>query len=172
MNKHLNPGKRCRDDISSSESEDSFGRYEPRLRSNSTIVKNKISQGSQGTVFRCLWNGIPAIMKMSHHIDVVLELQETAWNRLKELDCIHFFEVLKKIPLKPLFYNEISSKSHITSLSHVIYEHSYHPNAILNCIRQALAAMVMFERLGITHYDLHSDNVMITDTEYDVHFMI
>lgn len=136
---------------------------------------NERDQGVQGAVFKCMWKDKPAIMKMSNHIDFVLELEEEAWNRLKRLNCVHFCEVFERLPLKPgerrycLFYKEITNNSRNDSINNLIYEQAHHPNAILNCVRQTLAAMVMFEELGITHYDLHGDNVMVTDTPYDVH---
>lgn len=136
---------------------------------------NPDDQGVQGSVFKCEWKNKPAIMKMSNHIDFVLELEEEAWFRLKKLNCIHFCEVIDKVPIKSgercycLFYDEIINNSRNDSLANLIYEEAHHPNAILNCVRQTLAAMAMFEQLGITHYDLHADNVMVTDTPYDVH---
>jgi hypothetical protein len=141
---------------------------------NATPI-NKKDQGVQGVVMKCMWNGEPAVMKMSNHIDFVLELEEEAWNHLKKLNCLHFCEVFEKLPIKPgerrycLFYKEITNNSHNDSLGKLIFDQAHHPNAILNCVRQTLAAMVMFEELGITHYDLHSDNAMVTDTPYDVH---
>jgi len=136
---------------------------------------NENDQGAQGSVYKCVWKNQPAIMKMSNHIDFVLELEEEAWNRLKTLNCLHFCEVFEKIPLKPgerrycLFYKEITNNSRNDSLANLIFEQNHHPNAILNCVRQTLAAIAMFEKLGITHYDLHADNVMVADTQYDVH---
>lgn len=136
---------------------------------------NYKEQGVQGTVMKCLWKDEPAVMKMSNHIDFVLELEEEAWTLLKKLNCLHFCEVFEKLPIKPgerrycLFYKEITNNSRNDSVGNLIFEQAHHPNAILNCVRQTLAAMVMFEELGITHYDLHSDNAMVTDTPYDVH---
>lgn len=136
---------------------------------------NEKDQGVQGAVFKCIWKNKAAIMKVSNHIDFVLELEEEAWSRLKNLNCIHFCEVLEKIPIKPgerrycLFYKEILNNNRNDSLANLIYNEAHHPNALLNCVRQTLAAIVMFEELGITHYDLHADNTMVADAEYDVH---
>jgi hypothetical protein len=44
-----------------------------------------------------------------------------------------------------------------------------HPSAVLNCVRQTLAAIIMYENVGITHYDLHTENIMIRNTPYDIH---
>jgi hypothetical protein len=137
---------------------------------------NEKDQGVQGAVFKCMWKDEPAIMKISNHVDFVLELEEEAWKRVKSLNCIHFCEILEKLPVKPgernycLFYKEITnSDGRNDTLANLIFDQAHHPNAILNCVRQTLAAMAMFETLGITHYDLHADNAMVTDTPYDVH---
>ena len=165
------PKKRRGDDNSS---DNGNSRNASSIFDNAIPINSK-DQGVQGTVMKCLWKDEPAVMKMSNHIDFVIELEEEAWNRLKKLNCLHFCEVFEKLPLKPgerrycLFYKEITNNSRNDSLANLIFEQAHHPNAILNCVRQTLAAMVMFEELGISHYDLHSDNAMVTDTPYDVH---
>ncbi len=132
-------------------------------------------QGVQGDVYKCMWKDEAAIMKTSKFIDFVLELEEEAWLKLKDMNCLHFCEVFEKISLKPgekrycLFSKEIRNNQRNDTLANLIYEANHHPTAILNCVRQTLAAIVMFEHLGITHYDLHADNAMIADTPYDVH---
>jgi len=162
----LTKKRRCNDGSDSSNASSIFD--------NATPI-NKKDQGVQGIVMKCMWKDEPAVMKMSNHIDFVIELEEEAWNHLKKLNCLHFCEVFEKLPIKPgerrycLFYKEITNNSRNDSLGNLIFEQAHHPNAILNCVRQTLAAIVMFEELGITHYDLHSDNVMVTDTPYDVH---
>jgi len=55
------------------------------------------------------------------------------------------------------------------SLSELLQSPDKHPSAVLNCVRQTLAAVIMYETVGITHYDLHADNVMIRNTPYDIH---
>ena len=163
------PKKRRCNDGSDSDSSNASSIFD-----NATPINEK-DQGVQGVVMKCMWKEEPAVMKMSNHIDFVLELEEEAWNRLKKLNCLHFCEVFEKLPIKPgerrycLFYKEITNNSRNDSLANLIFEQAHHPNAILNCVRQTLAAMVLFEELGITHYDLHSDNAMVTDTPYDVH---
>ena len=167
-----------------------------KRRSPNTSGISEQDQGAQGFVEKCVWNNKPAVVKTSNHIDFVLELEEEVWNRLKILDSIHFCKVLSKHPLSPgerrfrLFFEEIrhyeteislrnKSKKPITnngkprfknnSLANIIYEAKHKPAALINCINQTLAAIAMFEKMGITHYDLHADNVMITNTENDVH---
>ena len=55
------------------------------------------------------------------------------------------------------------------SLANLLYNAKHKVVALMNCLNQTLAAIIMYQNLGITHYDLHVDNVMITNTEYDVH---
>jgi hypothetical protein len=54
-------------------------------------------QGAQGYIQRCIWNDKPVIIKLSNHIDFVLELEEEVWKRLKLFNSIHFCKVLTKI---------------------------------------------------------------------------
>ncbi len=82
---------------------------------------------------KCTWKDEPAVMKMSNHIDFVLELEEEAWNHLKKLNCLHFCEVFEKLPIKPgerrycLFYKEITNNSRNDSLGKLIFEQAHHP---------------------------------------------
>lgn len=147
-------------------------------------------QGAQGFVQKCVWKNKSAVMKTSNHIDFVIELEEEVWQNLKRLNSIHYCKVLAKTPVSPgerrfcLFFEEIKHNeteislhykkkiqktSRNDSLAQLIYDAKHKPYALINCINQTLAAIAMFETLGITHYDLHADNVMITNTEYDVH---
>lgn len=131
-------------------------------------------QGVQGYVSRCKWDGKDAIMKMSNHTDFVLDLEYEAWTRLRELNCIHFCDILaREIDARGnttrIYFHEIKYDGENDSLGNLIYKKTQHPIGIFNCVRQTLAAIMLFEKLGITHYDLHADNVMITDTPYDVH---
>lgn len=73
-----------------------------------------------------------------------------------------------------LYYNQVAKTSHkkqleCISLSDLLKNPDKHPSAVLNCVRQTLAAVVMYEKVGITHYDLHADNIMIRNTPYDIH---
>jgi hypothetical protein len=131
-------------------------------------------QGSQGYVCKCTWEDSPAVAKSSNHVDFVLDLEETAAKTLDELDCVHFCKMLERRTFSNssdiLIFEEIfHSDDKNDSLANLIYQENHHPKAILNCVRQTLAAIVMFEKLGITHYDLHADNVMITDATHDIH---
>lgn len=147
-------------------------------------------QGAQGFVQKCVWENKSAVMKTSNHIDFVIELEEEVWQNLKIFDNIHFCKVLAKMPVSPgekrfrLFFEEIKHNETDKSLCHkkkiqktsrndslaqLIYDAKHKPFALINCINQTLAAITMFETVGITHYDLHADNVMIRNTDYDVH---
>lgn len=142
-------------------------------------------QGVQGFVQKCTWDGddvkVPAIMKMSNFIDFVLELEKDAWDRMKHLDCLHFCPVLEMIPLTSgerrycIFFKEINyaskngGKRQNDTLANLVYGGKHTPPALYNCTRQALCAITLLEKVGITHYDLHADNIMVGDTPHDVH---
>jgi hypothetical protein len=127
-------------------------------------------------------------MKVSKHVDFTADLEFNAWNRLKLLntpafDCPHFCEVYEKVSTTPgntekcLFFKEISivmpnKETRNMSLGDIIFEDAHHPIAMINCVNQTIAAILMLEKVGITHYDLHSDNVMVTNTPFDVHVYI
>lgn len=58
---------------------------------------------------------------------------------------------------------------HRETLNDILYSDQKHPAAILNCIRQVFCAIMQYQSAGITHYDLHTDNIMIANTPYDLH---
>lgn len=138
------------------------------------------------------------IAKISNHVDFVLELEQEVWRRLSLLASPHFCKVLGLFPIKKgssqhcILYEAIrnhpeSGKStqgasrlfkqltnptqdgQSEALASFFHDHERHPSAVLNCVRQALAAIVLFESVGITHYDLHTDNIMVASANHDVH---
>jgi hypothetical protein len=141
------------------------------------IPINKKDQGAQGIINKCKWNKQPAVLKMSNNVDFLIELEHDAWSRLKTIDCPHFCEIFEKKAISAgqrqyfLVMKEISIGVTNESLGGFIYKNGglHDPSVFINCINQTLAAIIMFEKVGITHYDLHVDNVMITNTPYDVH---
>lgn len=138
---------------------------------------------------------IKTIVKTSKHIDFVIENEVEAWKRVSVFDSPHFAKVIKTVPVSKrennlvVFFEEVSigmengkyisgshclyhnqlAKKECISLSDLLKDPDRHPSAALNCVRQALAAIVMYENVGITHYDLHADNIMIRNTPYDIH---
>lgn len=133
------------------------------------------NQGVQGIVMKCVWNNEPAILKISNHVDFMIELEQEAWLNLQTLNSPHFCNVFEKKPIKSgrnsfcLFLKELTLDKQNITLTDFIIKRIDNPNIIINCIRQTLAGIVMFEKIGITHYDLHTDNVMLTSTPYDIH---
>jgi hypothetical protein len=81
-----------------------------------------------------------------------------------------FFEEIKYLEKDTFLRKDIKcqKKYKNDSLANLIFQAKHKPYSIINCINQTLAAITMIQSLGITHYDLHADNVMITNTEYDV----
>jgi len=146
------------------------------------------TQGVQSYTQKCIWKGKPCIMKTSKHVDFVPELEFNAWTRLKllnspDIQCPHFCEIYDKTSSssgkseKCLFFREIllrlpNGESGNMSLGDIIFEDCHHPIGLINCVNQTIAAILMMEKVGITHYDLHSDNVMIDNTPFDVHVYI
>jgi len=153
-------------------------------------------QGAQGYIKKYVLNNQPVVIKFSNHIDFVLELEEEVWERLKLFNSIHFCKVFSKTSINPgerryqLVFKEITHyepknsislrnrsnkednstiKNKNDSLANLLYDAKHKVVALMNCLNQTLAAIIMYQNLGITHYDLHVDNVMITNTEYDVH---
>ena len=143
----------------------------------SVIPNNEKDQGAQGVINKCKWNNKLAILKTSNNVDFLIELEYDAWTRLKDIDCPHFCDIFEKKPISSgkrqylLVMKEILFKDFNRSLGGFMYKYGgmYDPSVFLNCINQTLAAIIMFEKVGITHYDLHVDNVMITETSHDVH---
>jgi hypothetical protein len=155
-------------------------------------------QGVQGHVFKYLKNDKEEyIVKISKNIDFTLELENEAWKRLSNFNSPHFCKISNFIPLKKgsknycIFFNSIqvhpsggkykknSEKLFVEmkeknifenkSFSSLLIDETIHPSALLNCVRQTLTAISMYEKVGITHYDLHMENVMISSTLYDYH---
>jgi hypothetical protein len=160
------------------------------MRITNTNIE-EADQGAQGYIKKYVLNDQPVVIKFSNHIDFVLELEEEVWTRLKIFNSIHFCKVLTKKSINPgerryqLVFEEIThyepknsislrnqsknSKNKNDSLANLLYDAKHKVVALMNCLNQTMAAIIMYQNLGITHYDLHVDNVMITNTEYDVH---
>jgi tRNA A-37 threonylcarbamoyl transferase component Bud32 len=140
---------------------------------------DQVNKGAQGHVHKCEWtDGTRAVMKMSKFVDFVVELEEEVWRRTSALNSVHFCPVLEKLPTAGgakefcLFfkevYHEINGEVVVDSLSNLIYESKYPSKTLYNSVLQTLGAITLLESIGITHYDLHSDNVMMTNALHDV----
>lgn len=139
---------------------------------------------------------IKTVVKTSKHINFVLENEVEACKRVSVYNSLHFTKVLKTVLVAKqenriaVFFEEINTCSKngksisgaynlckkqtkktekCISLNGLLQNPHKHPSAVLNCVRQALAAIVMYEHVGITHYDLHADNIMVRNTPYDIH---
>lgn len=145
-------------------------------------------QGVQSFTRKVTRKGKKSILKISKHVDFVPELEWNAWTVLKTLDsttfkCPHFCEIYEKVTTSPgspsycLFFKEISltlpnKNVKNMTLGDVVFEDLHNPVGMINCVNQTFATILMLEKVGITHYDLHSDNVMVTNTPFDVHVYI
>ncbi|ASZ85124.1 144L [Cherax quadricarinatus iridovirus] len=139
------------------------------------FIDEEISQGNQSQVVKCKFDGKNAIIKSPNSIEFTPELERDAWQILKQLNCINFCEVYKILPYTvgslehSIVYEEISIKGKNYSLHDIITNSIFPPHIIYNCIMQTMGTILMMEQKGITHYDLHTDNIMIKPTPYDVH---
>jgi hypothetical protein len=151
-------------------------------------MSHNSEQGVQSFTQKVIRRGKESVLKISKHVDFVPELEWNAWSALKTLDsptfrCPHFCEIYEKVTTSPgkpsycLFFKEISltlpnKDVRNMSLGDVIFEDLHNPIGVVNCVNQTFAAILMLEKVGITHYDLHSDNIMVSDTPFDVHVYI
>ncbi len=128
------------------------------------------SQGVQAFVGMCEYLGEEAVYKYSRQIDYVIELEYSTTRALESLKLPHFSKVLgmrTKEDGRPCLFMKYIPHG---SLAQFILRPETPRCAILPQIYQSLAAICMYtEILGITHYDPHSDNVMMDKTPYDIH---
>jgi hypothetical protein len=136
----------------------------------------KSIQGVQGTVKKSLWlhdgETVPVITKSSKNIDFILELESAVWTKLNYKECIHFCPIYKtdseRIIMKEITHLQ-DGKFIQNTLGNAVYYFYFEPRALYNCILQSMYSIGIFHQSKITHYDLHSDNIMIGNTPYDVH---
>ncbi|MGL4814486.1 MAG: hypothetical protein ACRC39_04360 [Enterobacter sp.] len=135
-------------------------------------------QGGQGHVYLIKWTDhqcpfnttIDAVCKTSKFIDFVIESEAKILQKLSNT-CLHF------CPIYNLFFDksvkmiikDITVYCNRYTLGDVINYLIYHPNTVYNCMLQAIFSIPIYLEKGITHYDLHADNVMITNTPERVH---
>jgi len=135
-------------------------------------------QGVQGFVEKGIWNGISVVIKTSKNVDFMIELETEILSRLTDLNSPHFCNLMGFLAISPgdrrfkLILKEISHDGLNDTLANLIFENKVNLVAMINCLTQTMCAIIQFEQLGITHYDLHADNVMINNTNFDVHVYI
>ena len=125
-------------------------------------------KGTQGIIFKCQWKNKAAIIKKFNDQPFALELESHIWDILKKFKNIHFCKIYD-VGTDYIVFKQITCEKIFISLSDVFFEKKYSTSLALNCIFQTLAAVIMYEKKGITHYDLHGDNVLIQKTIYDIH---
>jgi hypothetical protein len=132
------------------------------------IVEIITLQGTQGSIYGCKWNKKPAIVKKFIDQTFAFELEIQIWNVLKDFKNIHFCKIYDTGE-NYIVFKQIAFEKTLLSISDIFYEKKYTTSLALNCIFQTLAAVIMYEKKNITHYDLHGDNVLIQKTPYDIH---
>lgn len=135
--------------------------------------------GRQGVISHVIFGGNPAVAKKSNDINFVIEFEYEILQTLEQLHSLHFVKPLTTIP----FFNQESERllimqkicydnGRIDTLANAVVFKKKPLRCFESCLHQTLGAILMYEQLRITHYDLHSDNVMITNTPYDIHVYI
>lgn len=135
------------EDCSSSDSED----------------EDDVVQGSMGIVTIVERNGIRCVEKKSRNIDFTVELEIDILTKLKSLNSSQFPTLVDYTDaLSPSMFVEFIDGPTLTNrYKHATKRHS-------SMIGMTLAAVaIMNEELGITHYDLHTGNIILRETKYD-----
>lgn len=133
-------------------------------------------QGIQGYVKKVVLHinkcPVSCVAKKSRFVDFVIELEYNAWCKLKWLKCVHFCPIFSYSPTQ-IIMKEIThmynGNAVQNTMGDIIGLSMFPPEALYNCIIQALHAIVILQECSITHYDLHCDNIMIGNTPYDIH---
>ncbi len=134
-------------------------------------------KGSQGSVTPIvLDDGTLAMLKISTYVDHSVELEFDAMNIVAKLNLPHFCEPLGLITdTKRVNDRSIVCTKKIVgvSLSHFMKNANTPIDTKLNAIYQTMAAVTCMNRkTGICHNDLHTCNVIVTDTDVDVHVYV
>lgn len=129
-------------------------------------------EGAQANIQLIKWSNKPtyAVVKTSKCVDFVIENEAKILQKLSN-QCLHFcpiyscsFQEPKKLTIK-----EITVDDKRYTLGDVIHHLTYEPNAVYNCMLQSIFAIPIHLEKNITHYDLHADNVMVTNTSDCIH---
>jgi serine/threonine protein kinase len=128
--------------------------------------------GQQGYVVCRKYKGKKIIVKTSKFIDYAIEGEFEALKLLKKLKSDHFTKLIKKnFKKKPkLFIKYVDGNSFSDYLRLPIEMKIEDVQMLINISYQTLAACAyMYLKLGITHNDLHTSNILVRETDCDVH---
>jgi hypothetical protein len=165
------------------------------FKKNIKFIKKFNKQGKQGVVglLEDKDTNMKMVFKISQYLNFLVTHEYNIMNSLKSLSvyCPHFCKPIYEISNKidPNFRKsknpfEIKSKHPIISntllmeyvsgekLSKVLKDKDVPDNTIFNCIKQVLLALALSqEKIRFTHYDLHSDNILLKKCNEDTVFL-
>lgn len=129
-------------------------------------------ESSQADVSRVVYKSKKCILKTYKFKAYTQDLEAYIWNKLKDERSPHFCPIYLQSD-DSIVVKEISHKHENeckqNTLGDALTFKMYSADALLGCILQALYAIPTFQKHDITHYDLHTDNVMISNTRFDIH---
>lgn len=120
-------------------------------------------QGSQGIVGECMYKGETCVFKKSNTVDHIVSLE---YDIMKCLDILPHFCKVRGYEDGIVFMKKYNK----TTLGDLIYEKSPRCSSI---IQQTMIAILCAQQMvKFTHYDLHTDNILLESTPYDYHTYI
>jgi serine/threonine protein kinase len=158
--------------------------------SNMKFIKT-LSSGTYGHTSLFLKNGKTCIVKISKTIDFRQRHEFFIMKELKELKipnfCLPVFLSTQSVPTKYLYkgtgdplrsggrsvYTELCGMEYIDSdvnFETIIADSTNSLEVVFSIIKQVLCAIsIAYDKIGFTHYDLHTDNIMIEECEDEYH---
>lgn len=141
--------------------------------------------GSQGYVKRGKFRGQPVMIKWSKYVDYTIELERTALTKLVGLNLPHFVKPVagkrstacEASVKQRLYMEEIRGESFRDLIAELVKRGGPRTNKLIptvdvvqNITYQTLCACAfMHGKIGMSHNDLHTSNVLIRRTDYDIH---
>lgn len=121
----------------------------------------KSIQGAQGIVGECLYQGETCVFKKSNTVDDIIALE---YDMMKLLDPVPHFCRTKGYENGIVFMEKYTN----TTLGDLIA--LKHQNECSSVIQQTLTSIAWAQEAAhFTHYDLHTDNILVEPTPYDYH---
>lgn len=149
-------------------------------------------QGYVGLLFHPHNKNLCCLYKISKVDDNLVEHEYKIIKSLEELAnyCPHFHKVYGMLPFDcnihyenlPLNYNKKSKivKRNMLLMQHIQHKYDFHgmikdekvdDNIIINVLKQVIIAVEMSQFYKFTHYDLHTENILIRNCNPNMHFL-
>ena len=121
----------------------------------------KSVQGAQGIVGECLYRGETCVFKKSNTVDDIIALE---YDMMKLMEPVPHFCRTKGYENGMVFMEKYNN----TTLGDLIA--LKHQNESASVIQQTIASVAWAQEIArFTHYDLHTDNILVEPTPYDYH---